>query len=676
MSLLFFSTNLAYAQNPSDNLELIEDSRCDGKIILRTVRYEGGNTIGDDLWIQFKNSTGSWVTIFHSNHYMAKGNMYTSDFYSGGEYLNSTSSDPYYWDYYFNPEAVDAAVYNSAVKIRAVESSDGTLDASDPTFEITCNPWKAKAPTNLQASTDFCDKVVINWDASANASGCSGNYTIYIDGSPTTNVTSPYTHTTTGSHKYKVAYVSASGFEGFISSETTGSTIGAGNPPSGVAATEDLCDGNIKITWQWYENNPTAGFDVLRNGVLLATVTGDKRDYTDVTATPGTTYLYDVGAKDVCGAAHYSTKATGFSIPNPAIAATPVAVADNVNNVINITWSNVGWAEQIILIRTSEDGTAEFELDPGTVSYTDDDAGGCTTYKYKIKTVNSCATKLSSVSAGVRIDPNLTNTFTTTKKLVCSKGYFNDKITLKWDYANINIVERFKIYRKEYGESGIGSVIATIDPTSTYTDESAEAGIYYVYTLRGEVNCESDILQNPDNGFNSDIGFRVPQAVVSGSVTYENGAGVEGVQIIAETEDDFGGNGLQFSASSNIQIPNNTSFNFSQGFSFQAWVKPTSGASSVLFSKSGQYSVTLSQDNISFLAGGQTLNLNFPQKVDTFFCVNAIRTADSLFVYAIYDELTVYKTSVLFSGSTPSNTNDIIYWNKSWKFVYRIFRRS
>ncbi|MBI4646158.1 MAG: hypothetical protein HY738_06040, partial [Bacteroidia bacterium] len=572
--------------------------------------------------------------------------------------------------YYFNPAAVDAGIYNVGfqAKVRVVESSDNTIDGSDAVLEFDIHPWKAHAPGNLLASdAEFCDKIELSWTSVDNVivGHCDyGYYQLYCDGAPLDiTINNSYTHFTSGSHDYKLAFVATCGGScsnaGQQTSEVTGSTLGGGNPPSGVSATNDLCDGQVKITWQWFGDNPT-DFKVRRNGSLLATVTGDIRDYTDNTAAPGVQYNYDVGAGNVCGTMYYSSVSVGSAIPDPQTPTAPVATANYGTNNINITWTNVANATQIELIRYSEAGTATFDLTAGTTSYVDNDAGGCITYTYKVKTINSCDYRISAVSNNARIEPVLTNTFTSTKNLVCSKGYYNDKIVLNWDYDNQNIIEHFKIYRKEYSESGIGSVIESIDPTSTYADETAEAGIYYVYTIVGETTCEGDILSTPVNTYCQDIGFRIPAAVVAGSVTFAGGTGVRGVSIIAETDDDFGGNGLYFySSSSNIRVPHVSGFSFSSGFSFQAWVKATSTGTTTLFQKGTQYKVQHSLNNITFTAGSQVLNLNFPQKADTFFCVNAVRTTDSLFVYVLYDELTVYKTGALRTSATSSNSDDI-----------------
>jgi len=531
--------------------------------------------------------------------------------------------------------------------------------------------WEAIAITGVNASDDDCDKVVVSW--SLDAGYVDDVYYEIKEGStviqPASQTGSPYTDLTGTSTTYTVK----AGYSVALVNSATGQDQGAvtggggGVPPSNVMATSDLCK-EIRVTWEWFGNNPLM-FDIRKStngGAFLMednAIPGDKREFIYST-TSTDTYEWKVDAKEICGWTGYSAiSAISRAVLNPPeanmVSATPVG------NDLRVTWGNTA-AYGVVLKRISDGAEMELEYSDLTTSgsnvyYTDDAVSQCETYSYKVKVQNVCGSKTSSTSASGKISPSLIGTFSSSKKLVCSKGYFPDKVVLNWDYNYTSTVEQFLIYRREY-YGGSKVLIATIDPTSTFMDETAVAGEYYEYSIVAEMNCENDIIKsNESNIYCKDIGFRIPQGIVSGAVTFEGGAGVPGVSIIAETEDNFGGNGMSMSNSnSNIEVSHvPTDFAFTSGFSFQSWVKPTSTATKTLFQKGAQYKVEHSTGNIKFTAGSQSISLNFPQKVDTFFCVNAVREANALAIYVVYDELTVYKATMPFSGTTSSTSSSI-----------------
>lgn len=257
------------------------------------------------------------------------------------------------------------------------------------------------------------------------------------------------------------------------------------------------------------------------------------------------------------------------------------------------------------------------------------------------------------------------------KDLFASKGYYSDYVELRWDIVRYaSQITAFKIFRKEVGSTDDSVMVANVaSDTRSWKDEYSESGILYEYTLYadGITSVKAQKFLN----FIQGIGFRVPTGRISGRVTYAGGAAVKGVNIIGETEDNFAGSSLLLDGSSSylaISPPlNDPQFKFDTAFTFQAWVKVVNGAStSCIFDKQGQYKLTHSNGTLSFIVGGtQTLTLNFAEKVDTFFHVTAMRTADSLKLVVYYDDYaTVYKSKAALTATTTANNNDF-YIGKS-----------
>jgi hypothetical protein len=698
LGILLISTNLLMAQNPDDNLEILEDGMCNGKVKLKTIRYDGGNKISDYLWVQFKATDGSWKTIFYTNHYMNDGhNTYSPEFYDGGEYILSYSDGPYYWEYYFNPEAVDAAVYNTEVTIRAVESSDATLDADDPTYELTCNPWKANAPTAVQASqADYCGYVSVSWEAPSNISGKNGAYRVYRDGSPVnSNATSPYKDYTSGSHEYKVAWVSeCDNFEGTQSSTVTGSTKGAGSAPSGLTATDDQCENKIELRWEWYDGNPSE-FTLKRStspdlsGATSFTINGDLRNYTDAVPNANQTYYYKVGGKDECNNELYSSVVEGIGRNAPVAPSMNNAYVSGPDIIINWT-DNSSTETGFEIVRTSPQGSSSFTVDEDVTSYTDNGVGSCVTYTYKVKAKNTCAVDgvISANSKSAKRSPSIGSAMSTFET---SKGYFNDKVKLDWDYTNQNDIEKINVYRREYG-SGSYKLIESLDPTTTYADVSATAGVLYQYKIQGQKNCENTLLTT---NYREDIGLRSPTAIVSGHIEFENGQAVKDVAVLVANSSGANGTSLYFNGSNAYaSIPSSSTLSPTTGISIEAWVKPTSNkTNNYILSKGTAYELYLQNKQPVFKLNNGAATVHFT--VDTFetnewrhIAVSYDKAYLRLYVNGRLKDSVAYASNIYTnsnslyigrgsSGYFSGNIDEVRVWNraKSSKEIYRDYQR-
>ncbi len=302
-------------------------------------------------------------------------------------------------------------------------------------------------------------------------------------------------------------------------------------------------------------------------------------------------------------------------------------------------------------------------------------------------------------------------------ELFASKAYFGDYVELRWDLANYaSQVTSFRIYRKEVGSTADSVQIANLAPTErTWQDHYADAGTMYQYTLLAE-----GIYNLPRRLLNliQGVGFRIPYGRVSGRVTYEGGAAVEGVTLIAETQDNFGGSSIYLNSvdSSYLQIPDNPltdNFDFESAMTFQIWFKPdTSKSFGTIFQKGDQYKLTYEEGadstyidsviryvvrynsggtpvtdtlnsyvpggdttllepiniavqkteptgKIKFMVGATTLELSYVRNPQEWVNITAMRSDSALKIYAIYDRLEYQYTSIPFTASTPSNDSII-----------------
>ena len=252
---------------------------------------------------------------------------------------------------------------------------------------------------------------------------------------------------------------------------------------------------------------------------------------------------------------------------------------------------------------------------------------------------------------------------TFSETLFASKGYYANHVELKWDInTNADNITRFEIYRKKYETDDDSTLVASLSADErSWQDEYAESNQLYEYTLYAE-GITSDFVKEYIN-YIQGVGFRVPTATVSGRITYEGGTAVEGVKVIAETSDDFGGTSVYLNGSNSyLSVPDaeNDKFDFDTAITFQGWFRPDGTTSTCLFSKGPQYEIMHQQNQVTFTVGSTTLAVNFDEKTDTFFHVAATYSNNTAKLYVIYDNETYWIEETAVVSNPETCENDIL----------------
>lgn len=174
------------------------------------------------------------------------------------------------------------------------------------------------------------------------------------------------------------------------------------------------------------------------------------------------------------------------------------------------------------------------------------------------------------------------------RDLVCSKGYFTDRVELSWKKEGG--FTSFIIERSVYGDTANAPVVLSEIPVSTstnyfYVDNNAQLGVYYQYAVKGIVQCGD----TSGTGMAvTGLGFSRAYAVVSGNVSYGSGQAVKGVAISALTDNQevLKNHALYFPPNQNsaIDVPATALSDINQ-FSFQAHIKPKRDSLDVTGSK-------------------------------------------------------------------------------------------
>ncbi|WOK07346.1 LamG-like jellyroll fold domain-containing protein [Imperialibacter roseus] len=370
--------------------------------------------------------------------------------------------------------------------------------------------------------------------------------------------------------------------------------------PSGFSATTDNCDVTIDLDWDQLTSSPPkwkvqrATNSAFTTGVitLTSTLDGAVTSFTDASPNPEQTYYYRVVATGNDGngcavVASNSEVVSGFTSKPPTAPNDLAVVVDNVNNELDITWTNPSnsYASGFILRREKLDGsnTVDIELANTVTSYSDADISICETYRYKIAATNACSpdgvfsNTTQTGLLGLDIDDVLSS-------INASKGYFSNEVLLEWEIkGSLSQVDRFRVERTVAGSDNY-KLIAVVDNNLFYKDESASSGVFYNYRVTGETTCNDLIVYTNEV---VDLGFRQPFGIANGHTEYTGGNAVEDVVINFERTDGTQiGNSLKFDGAGDYVAIDSFSYKGSdyKEMTVEAWFKTSSSGDQILAS--------------------------------------------------------------------------------------------
>ncbi len=161
--------------------------------------------------------------------------------------------------------------------------------------------------------------------------------------------------------------------------------------PSAPADLTATVKSNTSIALSWKastDNVGVTGYTILRDGTVLATVKGNIRTYSDLSALPGVSYTYTVEAFDAAG---------NHSLPSNAVVVTtyttdtepPSAPADLTVTAISLTRVDLAWSAStdnvgVFGYTIARDGKVLATVKGNTLAYSDTSVAEMKTYSYTI----------------------------------------------------------------------------------------------------------------------------------------------------------------------------------------------------------------------------------------------------------------------------------------------------
>ncbi|MGZ6792251.1 MAG: hypothetical protein ACXVFV_04810, partial [Mycobacteriales bacterium] len=193
-------------------------------------------------------------------------------------------------------------------------ASGRTFDVAFDEVVVSTAPDRTapSVPSGVSATTTLGNQVEVAWDASTDDVGVAG-YDVHRDGALIATVEPGRTSWTDTSvvagqsYTYAVDAFDGAGNHSALSPAvavavaSTGPDSTAPSVPSGLE-TRPLSPTRVDLAWRPSTDDVgVAGYSVVRNGTLLATVDGTRTTFSDTTALPATSYSYAVDAYDLAG---------------------------------------------------------------------------------------------------------------------------------------------------------------------------------------------------------------------------------------------------------------------------------------------------------------------------------------------------------------------------------------
>ncbi|MBK6909424.1 MAG: VCBS repeat-containing protein [bacterium] len=257
--------------------------------------------------------------------------------------------------------------------------------------------------TDLTASHNRCTSILLEWVGTQHAQ----NYVVRRNGTIIATVlqgTFTYTDSPLNpgvTNNYTVAATNACG-SGPQTPPTPGSTVPLPSVPTGVNATDGLC--NVVIV-SWNEVAVVDSYHVFRNGTQIAVVPEGIEFYNDAAVQPGVTYNYQVRGVNQCGVGNLSAQTPGFSAQVIGTVTNLVA-SINLNDRVHLSWNNVTQEVGYEILRGFP---AQLIATVGAdvTSYEDFSATPGEEYEYRVRAFNGCGTgAASNVAYGYRVPVN------------------------------------------------------------------------------------------------------------------------------------------------------------------------------------------------------------------------------------------------------------------------------
>ena len=340
-------------------------------------------------------------------------------------------------------------------------------------------------PSALSATPTSGSRVDLSWTASTDNIAVT-NYEIFRNGSLLTTVGNVTAYADTSvvgatTYDYKVRAVDGAGNRSGFSNTASVTTPDATNPtpPTQVVAAASSPT-RVDLTWTaGTDNVGVTNYEIYRNAALLVTV-GAVTSYADLTASPSTTYAYQLKAVDAAGNHSGFSNSSSTTTPASTDGENPTDPTNLSATVISATEVDLSWTGS-----TDNQGVTGYEIFRGGVlltsigpvtSYADTSVVNGTTYAYKVRAFDAAGNRSGFSNTQTVTTPDTQNPTPPTN--LVATVVTSTRVDLTWTAGSDNVgVTNYEIFRG-------GSLLTTVGNVTSYSDTTVLAGATYSYQVR------------------------------------------------------------------------------------------------------------------------------------------------------------------------------------------------
>jgi fibronectin type 3 domain-containing protein len=393
------------------------------------------------------------------------------------------------WDYKASGTHDDRVRYSETGVVDQVEQDHFNAWANDPMLAGTAapGPGDTTAPTVAVSSPAVGDAVSGAVPVHGSASDDTGVTAAHLLVDGTSVATVPVgadgslsvdwdsAAVANGAHSLQLSASDAAGnttLSDPVSVSVENVDVGDSTPPDSPVVSAALSGATgATVSWTTPAAADLAGFDVLRDGLVVATVDATATGWSDSGLLDGRTYRYSVQAFDTSGNRSVPSNEAPVSTADTTRPATPTGLAGVVSgSTVKLSWTapadNVAVTSYRVYRGTSLLGSST------TPAYTDTAPLASGTYTVRALDAAGNVSDASS-SATVSLKDTVAPTAPGSLKAVAG----SKRITLTWTAASDNVgVTKYYLYRGN-------AKYVLLGPVLTYTDTAVTTGTTYTYKV-------------------------------------------------------------------------------------------------------------------------------------------------------------------------------------------------
>jgi fibronectin type 3 domain-containing protein len=369
-----------------------------------------------------------------------------------------------------------------AYEVKAADEAGNLSEASNAADITVVDTQRPTIPGNLTATAVDSSRIDLAWEASTDVVGVTG-YEIYRDDTPLTTIGPSTTYSDTvlapATHTYEVRALDDAGNASDLSNPATASVFPpdteAPTIPGNVLASGSGA-GTVELTWDAsLDNVGVTAYRVYRGTEEIATPSGDTTSFTDTGRPPGD-YSYTVRAEDEAGNISDPSDPASATVPDVEKPSKPgnLIATPSAPGQVDLTWEA---SSDNVLVTGYKvyRGTEEIAALGAVTSFSDTDRPPGT-YSYTVKATDAAENLSDASDSADAIVPDSSDPTAPTE--LGATAVSPTQIDLSWQASNDDVgVTGYRIYRG-------GGQIASIGPTTTYSDTTVTAGNTYSYEVR------------------------------------------------------------------------------------------------------------------------------------------------------------------------------------------------